>query len=387
MSTRSRNDFVPDEIAITLGPGTWVGSYKLLAPIAKGGMARVWAARPRDEQQASKIVAIKTILPHLASEPEFERMFLNEARIASRIHHPNVCAPSELGEERGVLYLTMEWIDGGSLASILGPSRSRRGRDSIDVRVAARIIADACAGLHAAHELFDDNGDPLHVVHRDVSPQNILISTTGEVKVVDFGVAKAFGQMHAETRAGDLKGKVAYMAPEQVMGAHLDRRTDVFALGTVLYETTVGAQPFVGVNEHKLMLAVVSGSFAAPSSVTDYPAELEAIVLRALAKEPENRFPSAAAMRRELEIWLARTGPPVTRAMIAELARERVGAEVDARNEAIRAAAVWASEHDREIDVEHAALEPPAVPEATASDETVVDPPRWFTLHPPKEGG
>lgn len=380
MGPRFPPDFVSDEVALTLGPGTWVGSYKLLAPIAKGGMARVWAARPRDANQASKIVAIKTILPHLASEPEFERMFLNEARIASRIHHPNVCTPSELGEERGVLYLTMEWIDGGSLASILGPSRSRRNREPINVRIASRIIADACAGLHAAHELFDDNGDPLHVVHRDVSPQNILVSTTGEVKVVDFGVAKAFGQMHSETRAGDLKGKVAYMAPEQVMGAHLDRRTDVFALGTVLYETTVGAQPFVGVNEHKLMLSVVSGTFATPTSVKkDYPPELEAIVLRALAKDPVDRFPSAAAMRRELEVWLARTGAPVTRAMIAELARERIGAEVDARNEAIRAAARWDSENDGSI-------QPPMIPEVQTADETVVDPPRWFSSHPPKEG-
>src|SRR5579872_6472081 len=196
-----------------LGPGARLGRYELLLPIAYGGMARVWAARQHGQRGFSKTVAIKTILPHLAHNPEFEKMFLDEARIAAGVHHPNVTEIYDLGEEGRVLYLAMEWVNGDSLVHLL---RGMQGKTSqpIEPRIAARIIADACAGLHAAHELTDDDGRLLNVVHRDVSPHNILVSLEGTVKMTDFGVAKALGQTHQETAAGQVKGKVAYMAPE-----------------------------------------------------------------------------------------------------------------------------------------------------------------------------
>src|SRR5580704_10867969 len=205
----------------SLGPGARLGRYELLLPIAYGGMARVWSARQHGQRGFSKLVAIKTILPHLAHSPEFERMFLDEARIAAGVHHPNVTEIYELGEEGHVLYLVMEWVNGESLVHVV---RGLGGQTIVPIepRIAARIAAEACAGLHAAHELCDDQGRPLNVVHRDVSPHNILVSIEGTVKVTDFGVAKAMGQSHQATVAGQIKGKIAYMAPEVISGAAFD---------------------------------------------------------------------------------------------------------------------------------------------------------------------
>src|SRR5262245_47521347 len=164
-------------------------------------MARVWAARQQGQRGFSKIVAIKTILPALASDPEFEAMFLDEARVAAGVHHPSVCEIFDLGEEQGVLYLAMEWVNGESLARVLkaGPPAAAGGPGTalrLGPRIAGRIVADACGGLHAAHELCDDTGNRLNVVHRDVSPQNILLSIDGTLKITDFGVAKALGSAH-----------------------------------------------------------------------------------------------------------------------------------------------------------------------------------------------
>jgi eukaryotic-like serine/threonine-protein kinase len=327
--------------------GTRLGRYELLVPIATGGMARVWAARQHGHRGFTKLVAIKTILPHLAREPEFERMFLDEARIASLVHHPNVAEIYELGEEtfgargRSVLYLAMEWVNGYSLMHLLRSGGAGTGLakvEPIELRVAARIVADAAAGLHAAHELRDDDGDSLGVVHRDVSPHNLLISADGHVKVADFGVAKALGGMQSHTAAGQIKGKISYMAPEQVTGAPVDRTSDVFALGCVLYEATTGATPFRGEGDHQVMHALLNGKFVMPSkALVGFPLELEKIVSRALEVRQEDRFPSAQALRLALEEWLASTGGMVT-THVAATVRERTGALIDSRKEKIRAA-------------------------------------------------
>ena len=221
----------------SLARGTRLGRYELLIPLASGGMARVWAAQLHGQRGFTKLVAIKTILPHLASDPEFERMLSDEARITSGTRHPNVVEIYELGEESGVVYIAMEWVYGDALSNIL---RVGGKTTALDPRIAARIVADAAAGLHAAHNLADDAGIALEVVHRDVSPQNLLVSLDGNVKVTDFGVAKAIGASHEPTAAGQLKGKIAYMAPEQATGIAVNRRSDVFALGCVLYEATTG---------------------------------------------------------------------------------------------------------------------------------------------------
>ncbi|MEZ4224364.1 MAG: serine/threonine-protein kinase [Polyangiaceae bacterium] len=320
--------------------GVRLGRYEILLGIAEGGMARVWAAKQHGQRGFSKVVAIKTILPALASDPDFEAMFLDEARVAAGVHHPNVCEIFDLGEEHGVLYIAMEWVNGESLARIFKPARKDGQRGTampVDYRVAARIIADAAAGLHSAHQLKGEQGEPLNVVHRDVSPQNILVGVNGTVKVTDFGVAKALGTSHEATAAGQIKGKAAYMAPEQAGGGKLDRRSDVFALGICLYEVTTGARPFSGENQVAVLKALLSGAFAAPRElVPDYPPELEAIVLKAMNINPDARFATADEMRVALEEYLAHSGSIVTETQVAELVRARVGSVVDQRSQLIR---------------------------------------------------
>jgi serine/threonine-protein kinase len=317
-----------------LASGMLLGRYEVLLPIAAGGMAKVWAARLVGQRGFSKLVAIKTILPHLAAEPLFERMFLEEARIASRVHHPNVCEIYDFGEERGILYLAMEWAAGESLARVL--HKHSKTSTPIDARIAARIVADACAGLHAAHELVDDEGAPLGIVHRDVSPQNILLGEGGIVKVVDFGVAKALNGSTEQT-AGFLKGKLAYMAPEYVASSTADRRSDVFSMGVVLYEATLGRLPFTGDRDAMVMEEILRCAPPKPREiVAGYPRELEWIVMRALAHDPSARFATAEEMRLALEGWLARSGPPVMESAVAKLVESRVGDAIEARRGRLR---------------------------------------------------
>ena len=309
----------------------------MLAPIAAGGMASVWAARLRGAAGFEKIVAVKTMLPELASEPEYRTMFLDEARVASKLRHPNVCETFDLGEQEGALYMAMEWIDGTSLLRVLrGGSKAAR---PIAPALAARIVAGACAGLHAAHEATDDDGSPLAVVHRDVSPHNILLSAEGHVKVTDFGIAKAVGKHHS-TRAGQAKGKLAYMAPEQLRGATVDRRADVFALGCVLYEITTGRKPFDGQTDTHVVQAILDCAPQRPSTIVDdVPIELERILARAMAKDPRDRFASAEGLRIALERWLNATGRSPTERDLAALVHERCGDEIDQRRAQIRARA------------------------------------------------
>ncbi len=337
VETLAPDDLIEEALsADALRRGTRLARYELLVPIAKGGMARVWAARLHGQRGFSKTVAIKTILPHLAEEPEFERMFLDEARIAALVHHPNVCEIYELGEEGKVLYIVMEWVNGESLIQLL---RSSGKMAPMDARLAARIVADACAGLHAAHQLTDDDGRSLGVVHRDVSPHNILVSADGQVKVADFGVAKALGQAHSATQAGQAKGKMAYMAPEQIAG-QADRRSDVFSMGIVLYEATTGKRPYAGANDAETMHQILAGQYMPPSRIIrGYPPELEQIVARAMASDPAQRFQTAEKMRVALEEWLARSGSIVTSAMIGSFVQQRIGADLEKRREKIRVAA------------------------------------------------
>jgi len=316
-----------------------MGPFDLIAPIGTGGMARVWAARVRG---TTDIVAVKMLLPELAENVEFRKMFFDEARIASRVRHANVCSTFEMGEQEGTLYLAMEWLDGPSLMKVLRPGRedvTECERIPIRPRIAARIVADACAGLHAAHELVGEDGRPLAVVHRDVSPHNLLMTSGGEVKITDFGVAKALGKSHM-TIAGQLKGKLAYMAPEQLVGGTIDRRCDVFALGCVLYEITTGQRPFQGDHDPQVMTAIMMGRYEPPSAIVpSYPHQLSIIVMRALANEPENRYASADQMREALESYLRVSGPQIGAAQVAALINERCGAEVDARRAAVSSGA------------------------------------------------
>lgn len=328
---------------LSIRPGVALGAYEVLLPVGEGGMAEVWFGRGVTGPRKGQLVALKVIRPDLADNVAFQQMFRDEARIASRVLHPNVCETFELGEAGGVRFLAMEWVEGTSLHRLLeAPSDDSSGavrRPPLRPRVAARIVADTCAGLHAAHELVSDDGAPLGVVHRDMSPHNVLITRDGEIKVTDFGVAKALGKTH-RTLAGQLKGKLHYMSPEQLLdGANIDRRSDLFSLGCLLHEATTGHQTFAGKTEPQVMRSILLNLFEPPRAlVPDYPLELEDIVMQALAKDRDDRFPSADHMRWAIEGYLRRSGPPVTARDIAEVVGERCGAELDVLASGVRAA-------------------------------------------------
>jgi serine/threonine-protein kinase len=291
-----------------LSPGMVLGRYELLLPIAQGGMATVWAARQRGSRGFQKTVAIKTMLPTLSEDPQFEQMFLDEAALAAKIHHPHVCEILDLGEQDEILYIVMEWIDGEALSVI--HKAARKNQTQLPIRLVLRMLTQACSGLHAAHELRDENDIPLQLVHRDVSPQNILVTYDGIVKLVDFGVAKAMGRAGGETSAGQLKGKVPYMSPEQARGGMVDRRTDIFAMGIVLYKMATGLHPFMGENDLVTMKNIISRPLLPPRVKNpSFPAEVEQVLLKCLQKDPEKRYQTMAELGAAIERATAVIGP------------------------------------------------------------------------------
>jgi serine/threonine-protein kinase len=275
-------------------------------PIAAGGMAMVWAARLKGTRGFQKIVAVKTMLPKLSEDDQFEKMFLDEASLASKIRHPHAVEILDLGEQDGVLFLAMEWIDGVPLNQLMKTAKQHGG---VPHTVAVRIVMQACAGLHAAHELTDGKGKLIGLVHRDISPQNILVTYDGVAKVVDFGVAKATALGDGATQAGQLKGKVSYMAPEQVRGDPIDRRVDVFAMGIVLYALTTGKHPFRKESEGATLFAITAPEPVTPPRkfIPDYPVALQDVVLKALEKDREQRYGSASELLRALDKALPAT--------------------------------------------------------------------------------
>jgi serine/threonine protein kinase len=273
--------------------------YDLLLQVAEGGMAVLWLARQQGKHGFDKIVAIKTISPKLASDAAFRRMFLDEARVVARIEHPNVAQVFDLGEENGVLFLVMEWIDGDSLVNV-GRAASPDETARIPVGVLARVMADACAGLHAAHELADQEGMPLNVVHRDVSPHNLVVAFGGTTKVVDFGIVKARNRKAKDTGVGVIKGKIGYMAPEQAMGLGVDRRTDVWGAGATMYRFLAGRVPYRANDPVAVYRRVAAGQPPEPLPPT-VPKPIRSVVERALELDAENRFATAEEMRAALE--------------------------------------------------------------------------------------
>src|SRR5580692_2855373 len=222
-----------DPAAVEPGRGRSVGKYQLLAVLGRGGMADVFLALSRGPMGFSKLVVLKRLRRALADDKGFRNMFLDEARLAARLNHPNVVHTHEVGEDKGNYFIAMEYLEGQSLNKVIH-ELSKRG-ETLPELVCARIISDALAGLHYAHELKDFDGTPLDIIHRDVSPHNVFVTYDGQVKLVDFGIAKA-ALSQVQTEVGVLKGKVAYMAPEQAMGTDVDGRADIFAMGIVLWE-------------------------------------------------------------------------------------------------------------------------------------------------------
>ena len=292
------------------------GNYELIERLATGGMAEIFRAKQLGLEGFEKEVVVKRILPHLAREAQFIKMFLDEARIAARLSHPNVTQIYNLGAQGGTYFIAMEYVDGRDLREVWRMCEARG--EPMPPQYACRIIAEAAAGLHHAHKKTNKQGKPLGIVHRDVSPQNILISSTGDVKVVDFGIAKA-ADSSTHTRAGVLKGKFAYMAPEQAAGGRVDRRTDIFALGVVLHELLTGRRLFKRDTDVSTLTAVGQCHVDPPGDDAEGGDDaLDDIVLKALAKNPRDRYQDAEALQLALEGWLVEKSLPSSSAALAQ---------------------------------------------------------------------
>jgi serine/threonine-protein kinase len=355
------------ETETPIAPGYRLDRYELLCPIAEGGMASVWIARLLGKHGFEKLVAIKTILPKFAGDEMFQRMFLDEARIASGIEHNNVAQVLDLGDERGVLYLVMEWVDGDSLLR-LHRAVERKGL-KIPYGVLLRILADACAGLHAAHELRGRDGQEQGVVHRDVSPQNILVAMKGVAKVIDFGIAKARDRVAGETSSGLLKGKVQYMAPEQALGGAVDRRADIWAIGVVLYHLVSGRLPFDAPNQLATLnlLSARRPPLPLPPGV---PRSVRAIVQKALSFDPAGRYATALELQHALEQAMAEAGSATT-ADVAAFVAEHLADRAQTRRNTLDVALAEAAERSRVK-----AIRPDAADSGTADSGIGAAPPR-----------
>ena len=313
-----------------------VDRYELVGEIASGGMATVYLARLTGVGGFQRFVAMKRLHPHLANEKEFVEMFLDEARIAARIHHPNVVPILEVGASSVGYYLVMEYIEGDTLARLLARAATRGKR--LPIPIALRIALDMLSGLHAAHELRDDAGDPVQLVHRDVSPQNVLVGVDGIARITDFGVARAASRLTA-TRVGQLKGKIAYMAPEQAAGEEsLDRRADVFASGIVIWEELAAKRLFKAENEAATLSRVMTEPVPPLTSIVPglSPA-LSNVVMRALERAPDARFSTCAQFADALEAAATGKERIATPRELAAYVTEVLGEEVSAQREAVRA--------------------------------------------------
>jgi serine/threonine protein kinase len=279
-----------------------IDRYEPLKRLAIGGMAEIFLAKQSGLEGFEKVVVLKRILPHLASDAEFVSMFLDEARIAAKLSHPNVVQIYDLGKADQTYYIAMEYVSGRNVQHMINKQQLLGGH--LPVEHVVKIIAGVCDGLYYAHARKDYDGKPLNIVHRDISPQNILVSFAGGVKVVDFGIAKASTQL-AQTRAGVLKGKYAYMSPEQVRGAKVDHRSDIFAVGLVMYEMLTGMRAFERDNSLKTLKAIVQEKPLNPREMNpDIPMEVVKLLSKALEKNPDRRYKSAQEMQLALEDWL-----------------------------------------------------------------------------------
>jgi serine/threonine-protein kinase len=312
-----------------------VGRYELLLEIASGGMATVYVGRQRGAGGFQRLVAIKRMHPHIGSVTELAAAFMDEARIASLIRHPNVVNVHDVHDADGEHLLVMDYVDGASLANVMRAARRRNERLSRPAVI--RILIDALNGLHAAHELTTFEGVPLGVVHRDATPHNILLGTDGAVKITDFGIAKA-AERSVHTATGLAKGKFRYMAPEQARGGAIDRRVDVFAMGIVAWELFIGERLFQAEADAQVLLEITEGNYRRPVSVDKtFPADLDRIVMKALAPNANDRHPTASSFADALEAWAKLNSELVSSAEIARLVHEFCGAPIVERRRAVAA--------------------------------------------------
>jgi serine/threonine-protein kinase len=303
------------------------GRYELLRKIAIGGMGAVYLARQKGPVGFQKLLVVKRLLPHLSEDAEFIEMFLDEGRIAAHLNHPNIAQIYDLGDVDGQYFIAMEYVHGEAVGPLGVRAHQRKGGMPLGLK--CRVIADAAAGLDAAHNARSPSGRKLALIHRDVSPQNVLVGFNGGVKIIDFGVAKASGKM-SQTIVGTIKGKHAYMSPEQARGEPLDHRSDVFGLGTVFYELLTQHRLFKRDTEFATLKAVVGAKIVPPSEVmSDIPKELDAIVFKALARKRDERFSSAGELQLALEEFLLQQKLHATPAHLAAFMKDLYAEELE----------------------------------------------------------
>jgi len=326
------------------------GRYQLNERLAMGGMAELFKAQVSGAHGFQKQVVIKRILPHLAADDHYNRMFIDEAKITARLSHPKIAQTLELGKFNGQLYIAMEFVDGLDLLAILRESAHRRTR--VPQHLTVYMIQEMLDGLDFAHQQTDADGDPLNIVHRDISPSNVLVSLRGDVKLVDFGIAQAT-EREQETKAGTLKGKYGYMSPEQVVGAEIDSRSDLFSTGVVLTEMLMGRRLFTAANDLDVLLMVRDVDLSRFERYGGFLDDsVRQIVLRSLQKDPEDRFQTAGEFREALAEWLFEQRQRVSSKDVASLVNELYS---DA----------W--ERRRKKAEEEALAAPPAAPGAAAA--------------------
>jgi serine/threonine protein kinase len=354
---------VPSSLPDVSGGGTYfLGRYRIVDEIGIGGMASVHLARMDGPGGFQKWVAIKKIHPHLVEDDSFVQMFLDEARVAARISHPNVATVFDLGKHDETYWIAMEYLHGEPLREVM--RRTEELGTAMPPEIACRVIADAAEGLHAAHELLGKNGEKLGLVHRDVTPHNLFVTYDGVTKVVDFGIAK-FSSRMSHTRAGTLKGKLAYMSPEQVHGEGIDRRTDIFALGVVLWELTTGQRLFRMESDLDTLAKVQECNVPRPSTlIRGYPVDLEKIVMKALAKNRGERFRTARELSRALQSLLMRRGLFIASDEVAAYTQSIFSDRIQKREAHLR----WAAEVTQTINIDQMLSKPKIGPEYTSSE-------------------
>jgi serine/threonine protein kinase len=291
---------------LELPRGTAIGKYEILRKLAMGGMAEIYLARVSGTAGFEKLVVLKRILPTIAEDPKLVQMFLDEARLAATLRHPNIADVYDVGDDDGIVFFTMEFVHGQDVRTIRIDAKQQS--QPVPLGVGLAIVHGTASALEHAHELTGPDGKSIGLVHRDVSSSNIMVSYDGAIKLLDFGIARATSSTH-KTQTGTLKGKVAYMSPEQCKGTPLDRRSDLFSLGIVMFELTVGRRPFRGDTDFAIMDQIVYQGAPKPSSIRpDYPPELEAIVMKLLDPNPAMRYPTAEDLLHDIDDYVGKNG-------------------------------------------------------------------------------
>ena len=351
------------------------GKYTLLRSLAKGGMAELFLALQKSVAGFEKLIVIKRILPSMNQDAAFIEMLLHEARIAATLSHPNIVQIFDVGSAEGLYFIAMEHVHGEDIRSVVRQMK-QKSVPEFPLEHALAIALGMCAGLAYAHEKPDLDGTPLGIVHRDISPQNVVLTFSGDVKIVDFGIAKSDNKMAGDTKSGKLKGKVPYMSPEQARGEQIDARSDIFATGVMLFELTTGKRLFKGASEFETLKLICEREYPKPSQIRPaYPPKLEAIVMKALAKDRNQRYQSAREMQSDLEQFVRDERIPVSNIALSQfmggLFEDKIASQKEALLQGKQLADIFDRENPRDSQVD---LSQPNLSMAAAS-HTVTDVP------------